>query len=267
VGDRVRFRTDLYQGTAAFYDRYRVPYPTALLDDLVSRTGLSGTGRLIDLACGPGVVTLALCPYVAEAWGIDQEPDMVAFARAKARETGAGNTRWSVGRAEDVEVDGSVDLVTVGTAFHRLDRRRVARLMASWLRPGGHVALLWSGTPWPGERDWQQALGAVTDHWMAKVGERIPPALEAELAAASSEAILNEAGLEWAGRFEFSTPHEWTVETLVGWMYSTSVFSRQALGAMAGEFERDVRRCLLDVSPSGSYEEDISFAYELASRR
>ena len=266
MDDRVRFRTDLYQGTASFYDRFRVPYPKTLLDDLVARTGLNGTGRLVDLACGPGVLTFALAPYVAEAWGVDQEREMVAFARARAEETGVTNVSWTVGRAEDVEVDGPVDLVTVGTAFHRLDRRRVARLIASWLRPGGHVALLWSGTPWPGERDWQRALGAVTDHWMGKVGERIPPTLEAELAAASNEAILTDAGLTWAGRFGFLTPHVWTVESLVGWMYSTSLFSRQALGPMADEFERDVRRCLLDVSPTGVLEEEISFAYELAVR-
>lgn len=266
MDDRVRFRTDLYQGTASFYDRFRVPYPKALLDDLVVRTGLNGTGRLIDLACGPGVLTFALGSHVAEACGIDQEPEMVAFARARAEEIGVTNVTWTVGRAESLEIEGPVDLVTVGTAFHRLDRRRVARLIASWLRPGGHVALVWSGTPWPGERDWQQALGAVTDHWMRKVGKRIPPALEAELAAASNEAILAEAGLTWAGRFEFLTPHLWRLESLIGWMYSTSVFSRPALGPMAREFERDVRRCLLEVNPSGVFEEEISFVYELAVR-
>jgi hypothetical protein len=49
-----QFRPDLYQGTAQYNDRYRVPYPASLLDDLVARAGVSGTGRLLDIACGTG---------------------------------------------------------------------------------------------------------------------------------------------------------------------------------------------------------------------
>ncbi len=47
-----QFRSDLYKGTARYYDSYRVPYPATLLDDLAIRAGLSGAGRLLDLACG-----------------------------------------------------------------------------------------------------------------------------------------------------------------------------------------------------------------------
>ena len=37
VGDKARFSADLYHGTAEFYDRYRPPYPRAMLGDLVTR--------------------------------------------------------------------------------------------------------------------------------------------------------------------------------------------------------------------------------------
>jgi hypothetical protein len=39
------FRTDLYRGTAPFYDRYRPQYPVALLEDLTERLPVSGMGR------------------------------------------------------------------------------------------------------------------------------------------------------------------------------------------------------------------------------
>ncbi len=54
------FRTDLYRGTASFYDRYRPPYPDALLEELTRRSGVSGTGRLLDIACGTGQISLPL---------------------------------------------------------------------------------------------------------------------------------------------------------------------------------------------------------------
>ena len=37
MDDVVRFATDLYRGSAGYYDRYRLPYPEAMLADLVQR--------------------------------------------------------------------------------------------------------------------------------------------------------------------------------------------------------------------------------------
>ena len=54
MDDKLHFATDLYQGTAEYYDRYRLPYPEAMTEDLIARTGVSGQGRLLDLACGTG---------------------------------------------------------------------------------------------------------------------------------------------------------------------------------------------------------------------
>jgi len=37
VDEGVRFAADLYRGTAASYERYRLAYPEAMLGDLISR--------------------------------------------------------------------------------------------------------------------------------------------------------------------------------------------------------------------------------------
>src|SRR5579871_1563527 len=65
---------DAFVGTARYYARYRVPYPSTLMQDLVRRAGVTGQGRLLDLACGPGRVAFALAGYFQEIWAIDQEP-------------------------------------------------------------------------------------------------------------------------------------------------------------------------------------------------
>src|SRR5215813_11030659 len=54
------FPVDAFAGTAPYYVRYRVPYPAELLQDLVARASLTGKGRLLDLACGPGRVVVAV---------------------------------------------------------------------------------------------------------------------------------------------------------------------------------------------------------------
>jgi tRNA/tmRNA/rRNA uracil-C5-methylase (TrmA/RlmC/RlmD family) len=95
-----QFRADLYRGTAHYYDRYRVPYPTQLIDDLVDRAALSGTGRLLDLACGPGRVTSALSKHFADVLAVDQEEEAVSYGQALAKERGAAHINWRTGRAK-----------------------------------------------------------------------------------------------------------------------------------------------------------------------
>ncbi len=60
MDDQVRFAADLYHGAAGYYDRYRLPYPEAMLADLVQRAQVSGRGRLVDLACGTGQLAFPL---------------------------------------------------------------------------------------------------------------------------------------------------------------------------------------------------------------
>jgi ubiquinone/menaquinone biosynthesis C-methylase UbiE len=78
MDDKVHFAADLYQGTAEYYDRYRLPYPEAMTEDLIARTGVSGHGRLLDLACGTGQLAFPLRRSFAEVWAVDREPGFAA---------------------------------------------------------------------------------------------------------------------------------------------------------------------------------------------
>ena len=264
-----RFRTDLYRGTAVDYDRFRLGYPSALIEDLCRRTALTGTGRLLDLACGPGTVTFALCDRFAEVCAVDLEPDAIAFAASKADALEVRNVQWRVGPAEDVDVGTAFELVTIGNAFHRLDRRRIAGRAAEWLRSGGHLALLWSSTPLNGPAPWQREMADLVVEWMDRVGarDRLPADLEEHLTQHPHARVLEDAGLVVLGHHEFVERHDWTAESVTGFVYSTSLLSRVVLGSRTNEFEHEVRERLQNIDPSGVYTEEVSFAYELARRQ
>jgi len=261
-----QFRSDLYRGTARFYDKFRVGYAEALLDDLRVRADVSGEGRLLDLACGTGQITFGLGSRFHEIWAVDQEAEAVEFARARAMTVGIHNVRWIAGRAEDVDADDYFELVTIGNAFHRLHRRRIAQSAMHWLKPGGDLALLWSNTPWTGCHQWQATLKDAVHRWTRKVTERVPANLDQHLAEDPHTDVLASAGFTIVGEFDFATPHEWTVEQLTGFMYSTSFLSQDALGPNVLTFERDLRARLLDVEPEGIFREEIDFSYTLASK-
>jgi ubiquinone/menaquinone biosynthesis C-methylase UbiE len=262
------FRADLYCGTASDYDRFRLPYPDELVEDLCRRTAVTGNGRLLDLACGPGTVTFALADRFSDVWAVDQEPEAVEFGARKATQLGVRNVRWITGRAEDVDPHETFDLVTIGTAFHRLDRRRVADLAMRWLRPGGYIALLWSATPLSGADPWERCFIEIFADWTERTGatERVPADLEQHLAELPNEKVLEDAGFVVEERYEYAETHDWSVAELIGLMYSTSLLSRVVLGDQGGAFEADVEQRMLAVQPSGVFRAPASFACDLARR-
>jgi SAM-dependent methyltransferase len=262
------FPEDAFSGTARYYARYRVPYPQVLIDDLRKRAGNTGNGMLLDLACGPGRVALRLSACFREVWAIDLEPEMIAVGREEAKKRGIENIRWMVGRAEDVDVvPNSFELITIGEAFHRLDQQLIAKRSLEWLAPGCCLATLGCYSITSGKEPWQRIVADVVHKWATAKQQQVPP--DASLATPGRGAehdcrVLKEAGFEDVENYAFLHPIVWTVDSIVGYIYSTSRCSRKILGDDADEFEADLRHSLL--SQCGRYREDMRCGYTLARR-
>ena len=263
---RMSFLPDLFRGTALSYDRYRPPYPPALIKHLSERAVVPAPGTYLDLACGPGTLTFALHDRFARTWAVDQEPGMVGMAREKA--AGITGIRCIESAAEDLAAPPQTfDLVTIGNAFHRMHREAVAARIFGWLRPGGHLALVWGGSPWQGPAPWQRAMQAAMRRWQP--ADRIPPGYAEDRENRPDQSILADAGFELTGTYEFPVTHDWTLDTLAGFLSATSTHSPAALGDRAAAFEADLRATLRPAAPTApapTYPQQITFAYELARR-
>jgi SAM-dependent methyltransferase len=269
MGNEPQFATDLYQGTAGYYDRYRLPYPDAMTGDLIQRAGASGHGRLLDLACGTGQLTFPLRRWFSEVWAVDREPDMVAAVRAKAAAAGAENVRPVVADAETLDAPPAYfELAVIGNAFHRLDRDLVAARLLRWLRPGGCVALCWSYGPHQGDGEWQRTLAATLDLWRAALGAegRVPANWAEPRRLRPDHRVLAEAGFEAAGHHEFAVEHRWSLPELSGFIRSTSFLPSSVLGDREAEFDADLAAALAPFAKDGALAETVGFAYDLARK-
>lgn len=269
VSDELDFAPDLYRGTAGYYDRFRLSYTPALIGDLLRRTGPSGHGRLLDLACGTGQLTFALCDRFASVWAVDQEPDMVEVVRAKAAAAGAGHIRPVVSAVEELVTEpGSVELAVIGNAFHRLRRAVVARLVFGWLQPAGFLALCWSSGTQAGSQEWQLALADLLRRWQAALGarDRVPANWQEPLRELPDAEVLIRAGFETAGRYEFGAAHEWTVPELAGWVRSLSVLPPSVIGDRGADFDAELGAVLDPFTRDGRLTETVSYAYEVARK-
>ena len=129
---------DLYTGAAPYYVVGRVAYPTELADRIAAELALDGTGRLLDVGCGPGSLTLLLAGRFTAAVGVDADPGMLREADRLAREAGVTNIAWRQLYAEALPADlGRFRLVTFAQSFHWMDQRRVARAVHGMLTPDG----------------------------------------------------------------------------------------------------------------------------------
>jgi SAM-dependent methyltransferase len=271
TGGEIRFARDLYQGTAGYYDRYRLSYPAEMLDDLVRRARVTGQGRLLDLACGTGQLAFPLRHRFREVWAVDREADMVDMVREKAAAAGAGEIRPVVSDAETLDcAPGYFELAVIGNAFHRLGRDAVASRVLAWLRPGGCLALCWSSGPWPGEAAaWQRALAVTVAQWRARLGveHRVPRGWDLPRQVRPDRQVLSEAGFQAVGRYEFAAGRSWTLAEIGGYVRATSALPAVVLGDQAAAFDADLAAALgRHADADGRYPQTVSFAYDLASK-
>ena len=253
----------------SYYVRYRVPYPEQLLKNLIDRSRITGEARLLDLACGPGRVALALVDLFREVWAIDLEPEMIAAARKEAVKRGATNIKWWVGRAESMDApDASFDLITVGEAFHRLDQRLVAVRCLRWLKPGGHLAILGCFSILSGAEPWQRIVVDVVRRWTARASQLNDDTVPRKPGSGPDhdELVLKEQGFADVGSYPYVEPHEWTVDSILGYLYSTSVCSRNVLGGHGDRFEADLRSALDTHDPGGVYRENLRWGFTIGRK-
>jgi SAM-dependent methyltransferase len=265
----VRFAAGLFRGTAGYYDRYRLPYPEAMVGDLARSARVSGYARLLDLACGTGQLAFALRRWFSEVWAVDSEPDMVDLVRSKAADANAGNIKSILSSAETLHAEpGYFELAVVGNAFHRLDRDVTAGRLLGWLRPGGHLALCWSASPWTGEQDWQRALAETLDRWRTKLGaqQRIPAGWEQVRQRRPDSRVLSDAGFEPAEVHDYTIDHRWTLAELTGYIRSTSFLPAAVLGDQAAAFDSCLAASLGPLSSDGTFPQTVSFVCELARK-
>ena len=163
--DAVRSPYERYAGDLAEnYERLFVPViPAPLAVDLIEAVALRPGERVLDVACGTGVVARLAAGRVGEEGavaGVDLNAGMLAVARSLA--PGAPSIEWHEGPAEELPLpDESVDVVLcqLGLMFVA-DKPAALRQMRRVLAPGGRIAIGVPGPAPPLFLDFEAALAS-----------------------------------------------------------------------------------------------------------
>jgi ubiquinone/menaquinone biosynthesis C-methylase UbiE len=116
----------------------------------LAAAGIGPDMKVLDVACGPGIVACAAAQRAAHVTGIDLTPAMIAQARERQESLRLGNLDWRVGDAMQLPfAEGAFDVVLTRYSFHHMpDPLPVLREMKRVCRRGGRVVVI-DATPAP----------------------------------------------------------------------------------------------------------------------
>ncbi len=243
-----------FAGTAPYYDRFRAPYAPAAIDFIVDTYHLDADARALDLGCGPGTLAIPLSAIVAEVVAIDPDAEMIAEGQRLAAARGRRNIQWLHSAAEDISPDaGPFRVVTIGQAFHWMDRDRVLSKLTTLIEDGGGLALVNPGKRRPQE-SWEPVAGEIVARFLG-TPVRHPNS--------NPQEPKHEPALRRSECFAQFTAHEFTnsitrnVNSIIGCIYSISSSARHLFGGDAPAFETELTEALLGLNPAGIFNERV----------
>ncbi|OLC29168.1 MAG: hypothetical protein AUH31_07495 [Armatimonadetes bacterium 13_1_40CM_64_14] len=245
----------LFLGTAWYYARYRLPYPAEVFALLIRTFALDGRGCLLDLGAGTGEVAVPLSTHVEQVVAVEPDAEMIVEGEARARSAGAGNIRWEHAAAEEFSGrPAAFRITTVGTALHWMDKPRVLTRVHELLEPGGGVAVFSGGSLWTGRAAWQSAAVRVIQRYLGEA-RRAGRGEFPQSTGSYAELLMNHGFVGPQTHFVVQ-PIEWSIDQILGYLYSTSFASRRLFGARVGSFEDELRHRLLNLDATGTFTEE-----------
>lgn len=140
---------EAWDAIAEGYDRYVAPQEVELANEALRLAGLESGDRFLDVAAGPGGLSLPAARLGAEVLASDWSPAMIERFEARAREEGLSKVEGRVMDCHALDLpDSSFDVT--GSQFGVMlvpDQPRALREMVRVTKPGGRVLVIAYGSP------------------------------------------------------------------------------------------------------------------------
>jgi ubiquinone/menaquinone biosynthesis C-methylase UbiE len=260
---------NIFLGTAWYYARFRPDYPEQVIKILLDRFSLGRKSRVLDLGCGTGQISFQLAPFVSEVIAVDPQEDMLKEGKSIARTRSIVNIRWILGESAQLNrLAGDireVDLTVIARAFHWMDREQTLGDLYHITRTRGGLAIIWDNGPRddPTSVPWKSVIDRTVKFWLG----------DTRLAGTGGtftyptrrfEDTLLESQYRNVESAKIETKRTWTIDRIIGYLYSTSSSSIPVLGDRKERFDTDVRRRLQAINTDGIFEEEVTTSILMA---
>ncbi|HSX27846.1 MAG TPA: class I SAM-dependent methyltransferase [Candidatus Saccharimonadales bacterium] len=259
-----------YTGTAQYYDLYRPSIPGEVVERVVAAvTAQASSAHLLDLGTGTGKVLERFLPHFTDIIAVEPEDEMMALAKRRLVPHMAADTsiHFVTGRAEDMEIpeEWHASLVTICRAFHWMDQAAVLQKLNQIVAPSGVIAVLNDKSIWNLQEPWCIIVKGVVQEILGqerRAGDDLfnpPKEPFSQIFAASAFSKVEE--------FSVHVERTWTVDQIIGYLYSNSFAAKPLFGDYVEQFESAVHQRLEPLAEDdGTFKEHNEFSVLLATR-
>lgn len=248
----IPFEPHRFATAAPHYLTGRPAYAPRLIERVAGMCQLRDSDRVLDLGCGPGQLAVAFAPLAGAVVAMDPEPEMLRVAAEAAAGTG-GKVTFVNGSSYDLgPAMGRFRLVTIGRAFHWMDRIETLRRLDALIEPDGAIALFGDSHPRIPDNAWLADYRALIDRFAADDARR---SLHRSPDWIRHEAVLLDSPfnrLETVGVIE---RRRTAVDSLVARALSMSTTSRGKIGAKADDLAQAIREAMTVHARNGAVTE------------
>jgi len=250
-----------FEGTALYYDRYRPGVTGEVIETVLG--AVPQPTRLLDLGTGTGRILEQFAPHFRDIIAVEPDHDMLKLARKRLERY---PVRFIHATAEEAQLPTGwqASLVTISRAFHWMDRPALLQKLDSIVLPHGVIALLSDHSFWHLPEAWSVIIQTTLKEFLGAerrtlLGTYRPP-------GAFFQESLQDSPFSDIEEHSIPVERSWTLDEIIGYLYSTSFASKAVLGDQAKTFEKRIRERLIEYAPNGRFVEHNRFEVILAKR-
>jgi SAM-dependent methyltransferase len=230
---------------------------------VAAAVGLGKADSVLDLGTGPGFLALDFAPLVRSVTAVDPAPEMLAVANENVARAGVDNVRVVHGASYELGPElGRFKLVSIGRAFHWMDRAETVKALDALLERAGAIALFGESYPEVPANAWQPEFQAIIDSYSTADPAR--PQIRASL---KNEAVLLGSAFAHLERLSVLERRDTPVERFVDRALSFASTWAGRPGSREEDLAHEIRASISKYANPGGLVQEVLEGHALIARR